>query len=423
MNRRTLISLLLAFALLAAPAAVRTTAVAEDYVPEILPVPAADGSLIDGDTLTAFFDQYLRENDCDHENQLLSIAMWYPGTGEYWFYNPDEWMYGVNWYRLPVSMYLAEKVASGELAMDTVVNGITLEYAVTTALEASSNPSASSMVIYLGDYSGANCADLTRGFADLPDSYFTDEYYHDNGYTARLMLEITKTLYLGGPERFPLVEESMKKSMPDDFFKRDWNVSHSWEIAQVHSAYWGEGAGDRINCTGIIYTSTPILVTVMMKNIADLDILGGVAWRAAHLAEALHARQHADDAPTPDAASVTPAVAQAPQEAQTPGPETSRPAPAEEAPAPTPPAAATPVPTPETQTAQPAETTAPTPETQTPQPAEPSSDARTSRPPFTLIFVIFLLFFLGVLAYAVTLIIREQRERKRRRRRSGRGRS
>ena len=149
MNRRTLISLFVVFTLLLSLHAGNLSASAEDYIPELLPAPAADGHLIDGDALKLFFDNYLHENYCDGEDQCLSIAVWCPDTDEYWYYNPDVWMYGVNWYRLPVSMYLAEKVSKGELTMDTVVNGITLEYAITTALAATSNPSSSSMVIYL----------------------------------------------------------------------------------------------------------------------------------------------------------------------------------------------------------------------------------------------------------------------------------
>ena len=248
MNRKTLISLFAALTMLISLYSGSFSASAEDYVPELLPEPAADGHLIDGDTLTKFFDEYLHENYCDNENQCLSIAVWCPDTDEYWYYNPDVWMYGVNWYRLPVSMYLAEKVSKGELTMDSVVNGITLEYAINTALAATSNPSASSMVLYLGGNMTTNCADLTTGLSNLPESYFVDEYYQENAYTARLMLEITKTLYLGGEERFPLVEESMKDAMPDDFFKRDWNVGHDWVIAQTSAAYWGDGAGDRIHC-------------------------------------------------------------------------------------------------------------------------------------------------------------------------------
>ncbi len=438
MNRKTLISLFAALTMLISLYSGSFSASAEDYVPELLPEPAADGHLIDGDTLTKFFDEYLHENYCDNENQCLSIAVWCPDTDEYWYYNPDVWMYGVNWYRLPVSMYLAEKVSKGELTMDSVVNGITLEYAINTALAATSNPSASSMVLYLGGNMTTNCADLTTGLSNLPESYFVDEYYQENAYTARLMLEITKTLYLGGEERFPLVEESMKEAMPEDFFKRDWNVAHDWVIAQTSAAYWGDGAGDRIHCTGIIYTPSPILLTVMMKNIADMDIMGGVAWRFSHLGAAMGERLHPDgdsSADTAVSAEAVPAEASLetqtgeavfPQDAGTALTDSSAsvtsdppitPAvtvtpPAEPAPTVIP---ETPVPSSEPQI--PVPSTLPAESTATLQATAPSTAAKS---PFRFFLIGFLVLFVAVVAVAVVLIVREQRHRKRRRRRTHR---
>lgn len=422
MNRRTLISLFFVFSLLLTLHMGSLLAYAEDYVPELLPAPAADGHLIDGDALKQFFDNYLRENYCDGENQCLSIAVWCPDTDEYWYYNPDVWMYGVNWYRLPVSMYLAEKVSKGELTMDSVVNGITLEYAISTALAATSNPSASSMVLYLGGNMTTNCADLTTGYSNLPDSYFVDEYYQENAYTARLMLEITKTLYLGGEERFPLVEESMKNAMPEDFFKRDWNVGHDWVIAQTNAAYWGEGAGDRVHCTGIIYTPSPILLTVMMKNIADMDIMGGVAWRFAHLGAALGERLHpAGDLASDSAADAEAAPAEQTAEAlvqQDAGvtPENSPAVPVSEAAA----NSTTTEPASSSQVSSAApDTEPPVVEIQTEHAPSPTQEASTSssKNPFRLFFIGFLVLFVAVVAVAVVLIIREKRHRKRRRRR------
>ena len=61
MNRRTLISLFAVLTMLFSLNSGSFSAYAEDYVPELLPAPAADGHLIDGDTLTKFFDEYLHQ--------------------------------------------------------------------------------------------------------------------------------------------------------------------------------------------------------------------------------------------------------------------------------------------------------------------------------------------------------------------------
>ena len=263
-----------------------------------LPSPQATPSVevtedghIDAERLKQWVDDYLKADGWDAEQCAMSIGLWYPATDETWFYNPDEWMYGVNWSKLPISMVFAEKLANGELTNDTVITGITLEYALQTVLESSSGPSFYSMVTYLGGDTVSNCAELVPQYAGLPDSYYTDDFYQRSYYTARIMMEVTKTLYQGGDERFPNVLEYMKQSQPWDMFKRDENIRVNLNASQTHAASWGDGAGDYIHCTGVIYTPTPIVLTIMMKNISDLDILGGVAGHIAVMATELDARQ------------------------------------------------------------------------------------------------------------------------------------
>ena len=254
-------------------------------------VEVTEDGHIDGERLKQWVDAYLKADRWDEPQCAMSIGLWYSGTDETWFYNPDEWMYGVNWSKLPISMYFAEKLAKGELSKDTVITGITLEYALQTVLESSSGPSIYSMLTYLGGNSVSNCAELVPQYAGLPEDYYTDEFYQESYYTARIMHEVTKTLYRGGDERFPNVLEYMKKSQPWDMFNRDDYIRNNFSAAQAHAASWGDGAGDFIHCTGVLYTPTPIVLTIMMKNISDLDIMGGVAHHIAELAVAMDAKQ------------------------------------------------------------------------------------------------------------------------------------
>ena len=263
---------------------------------QTLPSGALDGGHFDGDILKQWVDAYLDENYWNHPGCDMTIAFWYSGTDETWFYNADEWLGCVNWYKLPVCMHYAEELKSGELTKESVVTGITLEYAMSTLLEHSSGPSLYSLVTDLSEREGLNYTDVAKQYAgDLPDSYFTSEYYN-NGYTARLMMEITKTLFEGGEDRFPFVLEHMKKSQPYDMFKRDWNIQSKWEVAQTHAADWGGEGDDLIHCTAIFYTPTPAILTIMTKNIWDLDIMGGVAGHFFALTEELDLKQHPERA-------------------------------------------------------------------------------------------------------------------------------
>lgn len=269
---------------------------------ETLPTAITADGHIDGDNLKQWVDAYLKENWSDHPHQLMSIAFWYSDTDEYWFYNADEWMYAVNWYKLPVCMYYSEKLASGEMTKEDIVTGITLEYALNTVLEFTSAPSMWSLLTHLNGELGADYHDIAKEYAGLPDSYYDESYYSGDFYTSRLMMEITKTLYEGGEERFPTVLRDMKKSQPDDFFNRDWIVNTSYDVAQQHVAYWGGGTGDFIHCTGVIYTPSPIVLTIMTKNIADMDLLGGVTGHLCDLALDMYLLYH-PDTPSDEAAA------------------------------------------------------------------------------------------------------------------------
>lgn len=259
----------------------------EEEIPEM----TEDGH-IDGEKLKLWLENYLAADHWDEPQCSISVCFWYSGSDETWMYNPDEWMYGVNWSKLPICMNFAEKLGKGELSNDTSINGITLEYALQTVLENSSSPSYSSMIVYLGGNTTSNCAEMVPQYANLPEDYYTDEFYNESYYTARIMMEVTKTLYLAEEGRFPNVLEYMKKSQPWDMFNRDQWIREILHTSQAHVASWGNGAGDYIHCTGVIYTNSPIVLTIMMKNISDIDIMGGIAHHFCYLANNMYWKQY-----------------------------------------------------------------------------------------------------------------------------------
>ena len=363
---------------------------------ETLPSPVLEDGHFDGDLLKQWVDAYLEENYWNHPGCEMTIAYWYSGTDETWFYNADDWIGCVNWYKLPLCMYYAEKLKSGEMTKETVVTGITLEYAMSTVLEHSSGPSLYSLVTDLSDREGLSYTDVAKQYADLPESYFTGEYYN-NAYTARLMMEITKTLFEGGEDRFPFVLEHMKKSQPYDMFKRDWNIQTKWEVAQTHAADWGGEGDDLIHCTAIFYTPTPAILTIMTKNIWDLDIMGGVAGHFFNLTEELDLKQHPEREAGP-AATVSPTAEAEPTSESRPiiqpSPETQEPSVIEPQPV-----------------VLPAEETPPAAGTETGQ------VVNSAPSPVPLLIVLFILLVLIAIC-SILLIIHNRKERERRRRRA-----
>ena len=443
-NIQKLLSMILALVLVFSMQAGNLTALAEEAPTEALPLtetlpsPVLEDGHFDADLLTQWVDAYLDENYWNHPGCKMTIAYWYSGTDETWFYNADEWLGCVNWYKLPLCMYYAEKLKSGEMTKETVVTGITLEYAMSTLLEHSSGPSLYSLVTDLADREGLSYTDVAKQYADLPESYFTSEYYN-NAYTARLMMEITKTLFKGGEDRFPFVLEHMKKSQPYDMFKRDWNIQSKWEVAQTHAADWGGEGDDLIHCTAIFYTPTPAILTIMTQNIWDLDVMGGDAQTtadgqttaetqstettgtAATTGDAAGSAQSATSMPAAGTEGSAAESAQAETEAGT-AATTGETQQTRDTPEPviTPPAA----------TAQPAAEAEPTPETQlivqpsseTPpagtQEAIPAGTTGVKRSsPIPILIVLFILLVLIAIC-SILLVIHNRKERERRRRRA-----
>ena len=401
------LSIMLALVLVFSIQAGNLTAFAEEIptepLTETLPSPVLEDGHFDADLLKQWVDAYLEENYWNHPGCDMTIAFWYSGTDETWFYNADEWMGCVNWYKLPVCMHYAEELKSGELTKESVVTGITLEYAMSTLLENSSGPSLYSLVTDLSEREGLNYTDVAKQYAgDLPDSYFTSEYYN-NGYTARLMMEITKTLFEGGEDRFPFVLEHMKKSQPYDMFKRDWNIQSKWEVAQTHAADWGGEGDDLIHCTAIFYTPTPAILTIMTKNIWDLDIMGGVAGHFFALTEELDLKQHPERTAQASAGeSAGTADGQGTELTDTTAEAVETPA--------QPVAEAEPVIEPEPVVLPPEETP--------PAAGTEAGPVENSAPSPIPILIVFFILLLLIILCVILLIIHKRRERERRRRRA-----
>ena len=135
---------------------------------QTLPSPVLEDGHFDGEILKQWVDAYLEENYWNHPGCDMAIAYWYSGTDETWFYNADEWIGCVNWYKLPVCMHYAEELKSGALTKESVVTGITLEYSlyIPEGYEEGTD-TLYPMVMFIPDSTGAG----------LSSSQIVEEYY------------------------------------------------------------------------------------------------------------------------------------------------------------------------------------------------------------------------------------------------------
>mgnify|MGYP002626106014 CR=1 FL=1 len=217
------------------------------------------------------FNRYIAENDLNPD--LISVAWLLPETGESWYHGEDSWYYSASLYKVPLMMLLTEKESEGELTHDSMVNGIALETIEEETLINSNNDIAYSTLLYFGP------PDQTRRrfcrFSQLPEDYYSWDFYGSSYFTARYMTDVICTLY-NEPERFPRMIDCMKQAQPEHYFHLQ--LGERYEIAQKYGSFTEEDGTNWNHTTGIIYTPHPIILTVMTRygGIAE-NIIGDLA--------------------------------------------------------------------------------------------------------------------------------------------------
>ena len=250
----------------------------------------------------AYLDSWLSENyPAD-----VSVGFIYTRTGDAYYYNADDWMYSASMYKVCANMLLSEKMRDEGFGLSDTYNGMTWEYLMSSSLVASNNDSGHYIVDYLGGTYSGKASDQAKKFApSLADDYYTQDFYDYSYYTARFMTEVMRTLYEGGDEQYPYVQSYMRQAQPDDYFHE--KLGDRYEIEQKYGAF-EEKTGNKLNhCTGIIYTPTPIIVTVMTRNVsAWMDKIGDISQFLADYSLELDLLPDPTPQPTPVPAEVVP---------------------------------------------------------------------------------------------------------------------
>lgn len=275
----------------------------------------AEESLLDEERLDAWIKDFLTKNGVGGGNQIFSVGFCYTATGDCWYYNGDAFMYSASMYKVPVSMLLAEKEKSGLISQDTNLGGGTLKYLETTALIHSDNNSGHAMLDYLGEDNSGKGSKLCMQYASLDKSYFDQDFFDYSYYSARFITQVMETLYQGGEERFPHVIEYMLQAQPDSYL--NLSLSGKFDVAQKYGAFKERNGNDNNHITAIVYTPTPIIVTVMTRNVGDYQKL--MAQIGSYLAEyslELDEKLEARNAAREEAARAAQEAAQAERDAQ-----------------------------------------------------------------------------------------------------------
>ena len=222
--------------------------------------------VIDPAALQQLVDDFVAERGLDPKN--FSVGYVYTATGEEWYYNPDTWYYPASMYKVPLMMMLAEKVSSGELQQDSDLGGYSVALAEEYIISYSNNDYAHYVRKYLGG--DEVWREHAKSYAALENDDYHPDYMDYCYFSPRYITQVVKTLY-NESERFPNIIESMLVARPTHDFRLSEHMNNTYDIAQKYGSY-ADDLGDNWNHnTGIIYTPSPFVLTVMTRNVDNFE--------------------------------------------------------------------------------------------------------------------------------------------------------
>ena len=205
------------------------------------------------------------------EQGMVAIGYYNTVSGEEQYLNPDEYITVGSCYKVPLNMIYCEKIANGEMQLDTPIFGIPYETLLRGTIIDSNNDYAKTLWDKLGSY---------RLYREMIAPYMGEDpqtvswkCYENNFFTARQMITCLRTLY-ENPDRFPYLIDTMKEAEPNNYFHRD---EHRFEIAHKYG-YNNESYHYYIADSGIFYTTEPFLLVVLTDNTPQaFDVLAQYA--------------------------------------------------------------------------------------------------------------------------------------------------
>ena len=222
------------------------------------------------------------------------------GGGD-WYYNEEAYFKAASVYKLPLNMYFYELENSGALSPDELIGGIRLSVCHRESLEHSDNPISQAMLDYLGGY--AQYKRLILPYTGYVESELRPDYYNENAFTARMVLNILDYLYTHSDE-FAGAIDHLLAAQPGQYLK---SGSLGAPIAQKYGYERYDGVL-HVAVAGIVYGEHPFLIAILTRgSYAAVDAMGELcdafaeweAGRAAALraeAEALEAERLAEEA-------------------------------------------------------------------------------------------------------------------------------
>ena len=184
-------------------------------------------------------------------------------TGEEHYLNPDLYISVGSVYKVPLNMLFCEKIAKGEMTLDSLISGYTYEVLLRGTIIDSNNDYARILWNYNGSYH--HYRELIAPYMGEDAATVDATFYKNNLFTARQMIFCLKLLY-ENPDRFPHLLETLAEAEPRNYFRRDenrWPIAHKYGYDYGNDPYYYEDVAD----FGIFQTTDTFLLAFSSENV------------------------------------------------------------------------------------------------------------------------------------------------------------
>ena len=212
--------------------------------------------------LAALFDAFRAERNLTEDN--FAVSYYDTVTGENYDWNETHMLVAASTFKLPLNLYYYEKENAGEIAPDTLITegGATLDRCHYLSIVESNNEISHALLYRIGTFRDYKIA--MRKFFTMTDEEIDPQYYQDNYYCTRMMMDALKYLY-ARQEDFTEMIDYMKQSNPQNGYFRA-KVTEC-EVAHKYGSFKGAE-----NDVGIFYTEHPFLLAVYTQNVGEMVV-------------------------------------------------------------------------------------------------------------------------------------------------------
>ena len=267
------------------------------YGTESLPEPLITVS--EADTWESIMQRLLEKYGADEST--VGIGYYNTRTGEEQYLNADKYRVSASMFKIPLNMIYADRVSSGEMAMDSAVYGMPYNWLQMRTIVYSDNERACNLWDNLGGYSVFKTLQIPY-LGNDPAEDIGWNYQVDNFYTPREFIHMMRMLY-EEPTRFPGVLENMLEATPHSYFRQ---YDHRYPVAQKYGfVEQNEDTGHHTYLTtcGIAFTRDPCCLVVFTDNVTyAYDLISEYCTVMCDYTEMQSARQDVLDAQAAEAA-------------------------------------------------------------------------------------------------------------------------